>query len=303
MIRLLVTLILAGFSLCSYASGDWKGKILDENGQALPYATVALLKNADSTLVTGITSAADGSFKLVTSKQSGMLMVSMIGYKTLYVKPEQDCVLKLSPDVTSLGAATALATLPKTKLTDEGLRTSVRGSVLENIGTAEDVLEKTPGIIKTRDGIQVLGKGSPLIFINGRKMVDATELGRIQGNDIQSVEVITNPGAQYDASVSSVVRIRTIRRDGEGFGFNAALYDGQSLRVRDFNDPSANIMPITATRISTYSLDSMRSFFPTGRKATWSTRSSVRLNSTVRAPFLWIMSPLLSMSAVASIGR
>ena len=53
------------------------------------------------------------------------------------------------------------------------------------------------------------------------------------------MEVITNPGAQYDATVRSVVRIRTIRRQGEGFGFNFNASDSQSLQWSKGNDPSA----------------------------------------------------------------
>ena len=45
-------------------------------------------------------------------------------------------------------------------------------------------------------------------------------LKNIHSDEIHNVEVITNPGAMYDATVSSVVRIRTVRKQGEGFGFN-----------------------------------------------------------------------------------
>ncbi|MBR3716694.1 MAG: TonB-dependent receptor family protein, partial [Bacteroidaceae bacterium] len=82
-----------------------------------------------------------------------------------------------------------------------------------------------------------IGKGTPLIYINGRKITDASELSRLQSNEIQSIEVITNPGAQYDATVRSVVRIRTIRRQGDGFSFNLNASDAQSLRWSEGNDP------------------------------------------------------------------
>ncbi|MBR5056747.1 MAG: TonB-dependent receptor family protein, partial [Bacteroidales bacterium] len=133
----------------------------------------------------------------------------------------------------------AEAVMPKTKITGEGLQTGVRGSVLENVGTANDVLAKTPGLIKGQDGIEVIGRGAPLIYINGHKVTDAGELDRLQSNEIQSVEVITNPGAQYDATVRSVVRIKTIRRQGEGFGFNFNASDSQSLDWAEGNRPAS----------------------------------------------------------------
>ena len=72
-------------------------------------------------------------------------------------------------------------------------------------------------------------------------MTDSSELQRLQSNEIQSIEVITNPGAQYDATVRAVVRIKTIRRQGDGFGFNFTASDAQSLSRASFNDPYANL--------------------------------------------------------------
>jgi hypothetical protein len=54
------------------------------------------------------------------------------------------------------------------------------------------------------------------------------------------VEVITNPGAQYDATISSVVRIKTIRREGDGFGFDLNTGFNQNLRFGE-SDPSAQL--------------------------------------------------------------
>ena len=140
-----------------------------------------------------------------------------------------------------LQGAIATAIMPKTKLTGEGIQTSVRGSVLENVGSASDVLAKTPGLIKGQNGLEVIGKGSPLVYINGHKVTDSGELDRLQSNEIQSIEVITNPGAQYDATVRSVVRIRTIRRQGDGFGFSLDASDSQSPRLLSHNDPSVSL--------------------------------------------------------------
>lgn len=55
------------------------------------------------------------------------------------------------------------------------------------------------------------------------------ELDRLRADEILSAEVITNPGAEYDASVSSVIRIKTIRREGEGWSgsFSAAYRQGE----------------------------------------------------------------------------
>ena len=223
----LATLLVA---IPAAAKGDWKGKVVDEKGEPVAYANVAVLSKADSTVVCGVTTEEDGTFNIITKETDGIMMVAMLGYKTQYLAPVDGAVICLVEDSSMLQSALATAVMPKTKITGEGLQTGVRGSVLENVGTANDVLAKTPGIIKNQDGLQVIGKGAPLVYINGRKVTDASELDRLQSNEIQSVEVITNPGAQYDATVKAVVRIKTIRRQGDGFGFNFNASDAQSLR-------------------------------------------------------------------------
>ena len=239
--RLIVSFMLAALTLPVIAKEDWKGKVVDENGEPVAYANVAVLSKADSTVVCGAVTAEDGTFNIVTSEADGIMMVAMMGYKTVYLAPADGAVVTLPTDTEMLEGAAVTAVMPKTRITGEGLQTSVRGSVLENAGTAKDVLSKTPGMIKGQNGLEVIGKGSPLVYINGRKVTDASELDRLQSNEIQSVEVITNPGAQYDATVRSVVRIRTIRRQGDGFGFNLYAQDAQSLRWDKGNDPFGSL--------------------------------------------------------------
>ncbi|MCQ2151385.1 MAG: outer membrane beta-barrel protein [Bacteroidales bacterium] len=234
--KILLFLMAALLPVRAFAAGDWKGKVVDEKGEPVPFANVVILSEVDSSVVSGATTAEDGTFNIVTDGKNQLLMVSMIGYKTCYVKPSDNITITLSDDTQYLEGATVSAVIPKTTLTGDGLQTSVRGTVLETVGTANDVLSRTPGMIKSQDGLQVVGKGAPLVYINGRKVSDMTELDRLQSNEIQSVEVITNPGAQYSASVRSVVRIRTVKHQGDGFGLNAGLTDEQSLR-NGYNDP------------------------------------------------------------------
>ena len=146
-------------ALTAQAKSDWKGKVVDENGEPLAYATVAVLSEADSTAMCGVTTLEDGTFDIVTKERGGIMMVSMLGYRTVYLTPADDIVIALEEDTAMLQGVTVSAVMPKTKLTGEGLQTNIRGSVLESAGTAKDVLAKTPGIIKGQSGLEVIGKG------------------------------------------------------------------------------------------------------------------------------------------------
>ena len=222
------------------------GSVIDQSGSPMGFATV-YLSSSEGKVIAGTATEEDGHFTLKAVPGDYTLTVSLIGYKDnariiSLSSPGLDLPpITLEEDSQLLEGASVQAIMPKTKLTGEGLQTSVRGSVLENAGSANDVLAKTPGMIKSQNGLEVIGKGSPLVYINGRKVTDSSELDRLRSNEIQSIEVITNPGAQYDATVKSVVRIRTIRRQGDGFGFNIDASDTQSLRWAKGNDPFGSV--------------------------------------------------------------
>lgn len=92
----------------------------------------------------------------------------------------------------------------------------IKGSPLSDAGTCFDVLAQMPGIRTDEGNIEIIGKGSPQIYINGRRMLDRSELERISSKDIQSVEILSNPGAKYGADVKSVILIKTARKQGDG---------------------------------------------------------------------------------------
>ena len=54
--------------------------------------------------------------------------------------------------------------------------------------------------------MRYLEKGSPIIYVNGRLLRDLSELDQLKSEDIKNVELITSPGARYDASVKAVIR-------------------------------------------------------------------------------------------------
>ena len=82
-----------------------------------------------------------------------------------------------------------------------------------------DVLGQLPRVTTNGDNVQVFAKGTPLIYVNNRRISDMKELTELKSDNIKSVEVITSPGAQYDAQVQSVIRIKTIRRQADGLSF------------------------------------------------------------------------------------
>ena len=196
------------------------GTIIDEQGVPVAYANVAILNPADSTLLSGGVSNESGYFAVPYEQESVLARISYVGYKTVYRRCNQPEVgtIRMQPDNYTLNGVVVQGERPKVVLQGNSLMMNVEGTVMECLGTAEDVLTRVPMIAKRGEGFEILGKGAPLIYLNNRKLSDLNELRNIQSDFIRSVEVIQNPGARYDASVNAVIIIRTKRAAGEGMG-------------------------------------------------------------------------------------
>ena len=218
------------------------GKVVDKDGEDMPFVNVVLLSLPDSTIMHGTVTDEQGMFSISADISIGTLQLSMLGYETVSLPVEEvrGQIIVMEEDMNMLGEAVVKGFMPKTKLTGNSMITTIQGTVLGNAGAAHEMLSKVPGMTQRDDKLEVIGKGAPVFYINGRKVQDVDELKSLHSDEIHNVEVITNPGAIYEATVSSVVRIRTIRRQGEGFGFNLTGGNNQDLRY-GYSDPAATL--------------------------------------------------------------
>jgi len=196
------------------------GTIVDEQGQPVAYANIAILNPADSTLLSGGVSNESGYFAVPYEQEQILARISYVGYKTIYrlCNKSEVGTIRMQPDNYTLNGVVVQGERPKVVLQGNSLLMNVEGTVMERMGTAEDVLTRVPMIAKRGEGYEILGKGAPLIYLNNRKLTDLNELRNVQSDMIRSVEVIQNPGARYDASFNAVIIIRTKRAAGDGLG-------------------------------------------------------------------------------------
>ncbi len=204
------------------AAATFTGTVVDETGQSFAFANVVLLDPVDSTFLSGTMTDDAGAFSLTAEQSSVIVKLSYIGYETkcVYATTGNLGTIQLHPEATMLGEVVVKGVRPTYKLTTEGIKTDVEGTLLSKVGTATEVLGNLPGVQKRGTSVEVFGKGTPLIFINGRQMRNESELAQLSSENIQSVELITNPGAKYKADVESVILIKTKRPQGEGFSFD-----------------------------------------------------------------------------------
>ena len=198
---------------------DIKGRVLDENGKPLEFVNAVLLQ--DSAFVTGVITNSNGEFNLSSDLTTGLkLRLSFVGLDTKVIDIAPDGELgniKMINSNTRLKEVVVKGNVSKTHLKGNALVTNVESSVLTNAGTAKDVLRQIPMVVENNGSLEVFGKGSPIIYINGRKITDSQELSSLLSGNIRNVEVITSPGASYSAEAKAVIRIRTKRPQGEGW--------------------------------------------------------------------------------------
>ena len=191
------------------------GKVVNAQGEALPYANVFLLTPKDSTFIKGTISDATGVFSVDGYSKGDVLKVSAMGYKTSYLTCQSDSVgiIAMQEDSKLLGEVVVKGHRNYVKSNNMGLTVSMIDNPLSKLGSALDAIKQMPLISGIGNNISVLGKGTPEIYINHRKVRDNSELQQLSSQNIQSVEIITNPGAKYEADVKSVIIIHTKKQD------------------------------------------------------------------------------------------
>ncbi|MDR0892037.1 MAG: outer membrane beta-barrel protein [Mediterranea sp.] len=218
MYKHIIALFLSIVSVCVHAQ-DVVGIVVNQLEQPIEFANVMILSAHDSTFVCGTTTTATGEFFLKDSIDSPppfLLKVSCIGYKP-FIGSMADVAgpLRIVLQEASLGLQeiTVTGTRKAFENKDGKLVANIAGTILSREHSMGEVLSMIPGLVNKRGTIEVFGSGSPVFYINNRKVQDINEVMSLMVNDIKSIELITNPGSKYDADVNAVVIIRTTKRD------------------------------------------------------------------------------------------
>ena len=194
-----------------------RGLLTDDQGKPVAYANVFVLDSTDSSVVASAMANKDGCFE-VSCTDSALLRISHLGHVTTYklVSQGRYYEITLPADAHILSEVMVKGALPITQIRHDALVTNVANTYLAHLGSAYDVLCSVPGVSDYGESIEVIGKGKPAIYLNGRRLNNLAELRQVGAATVKEVEVVTNPDARYDATVGSVIRITTIKLAGEG---------------------------------------------------------------------------------------
>ncbi len=221
--------------------GKLSGKVSDEAKKAFPYATVSLLNAKDSTAVKGTLSDDGGVFSFSDIKAGNYLVAFyVVGYKKIVVGPYQysEAIkihqlgeVQLLPDPQLLKGVEIVKQKPLVERQVDKIVINVENSVLAAGNSALEILQKSPGVTVDKDGnISLRGKQGVNVMLDGKPTYLSSEqlanlLRSTEGNAIQSIELITNPSAKYDASGNSgIINIKL--KKNRNYGTNGTLTAG-----------------------------------------------------------------------------
>lgn len=208
--------------------------VINDQRVALPHATVELLRGKDSALVkAGITDSL--GYVVFDQVNSGvyLLRVSMVNYavqhSALFQLPSAESNGQLQPVVlqpvtTSLQGVTVIAKKPFIQQLPGKTVVNVDAAITNAGTTAMEVLEKSPGVTIDKDGnISLRGRTGILImidnkpsYVSGADLVNL--LNGMSSSQIETIELITNPSAQYDAAGNAgIINIKTKKNRQRGF--------------------------------------------------------------------------------------
>ncbi len=220
-------------STISFSQQSISGRILDDKKQGVPFANVLILNAKDSSFVKGNVADVEGDFTIsqVPSKQY-LLNITAIGFQKFYQKIEVlDKDLKLEniillADNQTLTEVQVVARKPLIERTGDKMIMNVEASPITSGLNGLELMEKVPGVTVDRNSetIKIKGKSGVTVMIDDRKTYLNTEqlaafLKTLKSDDIEKIEVITNPSARYDASgTSAIINIKT--KKGKSLGTN-----------------------------------------------------------------------------------
>ncbi len=243
-----------------FSNGSVSGKLTDEQGSPMEFATIMLLQASDSSLAKGGITDDKGFFEIGNIKAGDYyIAASSVGYNRIF--SEKFSISASSPDhqvgtlafdsgVTNLEEVVVVGEKPFIEQKLDKIVMNVENSLVAAGGTALEVLEKAPGVIIDSEGrISLRGRQGVIVMIDGKRTFLSEDelnnmLRNMQSDAIASIDIITNPSAKYDAAGNSGIIDIKLKKNQQagmngsvnlnaGYGAYPKLNGGTNLNYRN----------------------------------------------------------------------
>lgn len=246
--RLTLLSLLIGWHSLSF--GQITGAVIDQNGVPVSFANVILLEAIDSSFVTGTSTEDDGSFSIEPSELGNFLVkISSISYQTY-----ESSILSITTSNKSIdlgkitllsepnGLVEVIVSAKKDFIqnTPTGQIINIQGSLMTKGSNTLQILERLPGIVLDRRNNQfsMNGQSGIALFFDGRRVQMSMEelmvlLESTVADNIEKIELITSPTAQYDADGGAgIINIIFKKKSDLGTKINYSATAGYGFREK-----------------------------------------------------------------------
>ena len=239
----LFTLIFLGLSLFALAqNGSLIGQLQDADGEAVVFANVGLYNAQDSTLAKVETSNETGIFKIQGISSGNYYLdatyvgVSNLKKNDIVINGNEQVdlgILSFSPAAVELQEATVTAQRALVEIKPDRTVFNVQGTINSTGADGLSLLRKAPGVmVDNNNNINVLGRSGVRVFLDGKLLPlngDAlvNYLQNLQAEQIDRLDIITNPGAKYEAEGNAGIIDIRLKKD-KNHGTNGTLNIGAS---------------------------------------------------------------------------
>lgn len=214
------------------------GKVVDEDGDTISIGDV-LLYDVNKDNLIKYTQLVDGNFLLEDLPENDYhLKISALGYqsfeKIILLNQSRELQITLKESTTELEGVEVVAAKNPITNKNGNLKIDVQNPIFSAIPDPLDVLSKLPNvqISANRESISVIGKGNPLIYLGGQQ-ISFEEFTALSVDNIDSIELINNPSAKYEAEGRAVLLITRKKNLQKGVKVNTS--ETASFR-RNFNN-------------------------------------------------------------------
>ncbi|MFD0939985.1 TonB-dependent receptor domain-containing protein [Pedobacter boryungensis] len=239
------------------------GTVNDQTSNApLMYATVRV-KDASAKLIIATITDEKGEFKLAfTPMDNATIEFSLIGYETLVKTISKSNLsinlgsITLKPDAALLKEVSIIGEQPSVSLKLDKKIFLVGKDVLSQTGSSLDVLNGVPSVSVSPTGsVSLRGNSNVLILIDGRRsgFTQGNALDQLPADQIERVEVITNPSSRYDAAGSAGI-INIVLKKNKKSGLNGQLSLVAGIPNETKITPSLNYKSSKINLFSTFGL-------------------------------------------------
>ena len=225
--------------------GTISGSAQDDKGDPVVFGTVLLKSVTDSSLVKAAYTEDDGTFLLAGVPEGAYFIeLSYVGYSTYYsdkidLKASEE--LKLEPITMATAAVDVegvkvVAKKPVLTVLPDKTVFNVSGSINAVGNNALELLKKSPGVVVDNDNnIMLMGKAGVQVYVDGKPSPLSTEdlaamLENMQSDQIENIEIITNPSSKYDAEGNAGIINIVMKRD-KRFGTNGSVNLGYRVGI------------------------------------------------------------------------